>query len=68
MVADSACIIWESIFPDFMAFIVDLGTSQMIELPDGSYLEIDCTYADEILVTHWVDGDPGQSLHLSCDS
>jgi hypothetical protein len=46
-------------------FAVMPGSAEMIELPDGSYLEVDCRDDDSICVTHWVDGDCGQSISWS---
>jgi hypothetical protein len=43
------------------------GDAQMIELPDGSYLEIDCRDDDACIVTRWLDGDVHGSMFFSLD-
>jgi len=50
-----------------MNYTIALGDSQMIELPDGSYIEIDCRDESETLITHWVEGDPIKSMVLVTD-
>lgn len=40
------------------------GIAEMFELPDGTHLEIDCREPGEVLVTHWVEGDPIQSMQV----
>ena len=48
-------------------FGVMAGDAQMIELPDGSYLEIDCRDDDACIVTRWLDGDVHGSMFFSLD-
>jgi len=42
--------------------------SVMVELPDGSLLELDCRSDDGCLVNHWRDGDLVDSLSLELAS
>lgn len=43
-------------------YAITEGIAEMLELPDGTYLEIDCREPGEVCITHWVEGDAGKSM------